>query len=445
MSRMARVKAGSAPAARYQGSSSASRALWERALESLPGGNSRTTIFHDPYPIYAARGEGCRVIDVDGVERIDFISNYTSLVLGHCHPRVVEAVQRQGGRLMSAAAANELEVEMAQRIRERLPGVELVRFANSGTEATMLAIRAARAFTGRATIAVFAGAYHGTHDYAVSIPADAGDPPGGLGVPPAVADSLVVAPFNDVDTTRALLAPRLDDLAAVIVEPVMGAGGVIPAEPGFLEFLRSFTDDARALLVFDEVIAFRIGYHGAQGRYGVTPDLTTLGKIIGGGLPVGAFGGRGDVMALFDPRRETHLAHGGTFNANPLSMAAGLATLDELTPEAYARLEALTVELKAQLERLIAGADLPVHITQVGSLFNIHFTDRPVRSHADVRASDTALLRELHLALLDHGILFTPRGMGCLSVPMTESEVHAFVDAARLALDDLGLALRADR
>ena len=442
---MARITAGSAPTERYQELTSASRSLWERALGSLPGGNSRTTIFQDPYPIYAASGEGCRVTDVDGVERIDFINNYTSLALGHCHPRVVEAVRRQAGRLMSAAAANELEVEMAERIRERLPSVELVRFANSGTEATMLAIRAARAFTGRTTIAVFAGAYHGTHDYAVSIPADAGDAPGGLGVPDAVADSLVVAPFNDVEATGALLEPRLDDLAAVMVEPVMGAAGVIPAEDGFLAFLRELTERAGSLLVFDEVIAFRIGYHGAQGRYGVTPDLTTLGKIIGGGLPVGAFGGRADVMALFDPRREPHLPHGGTFNANPLSMAAGLATLAELTPEAYARLETLAIELKTRLEQLFAGAGLPACVNQIGSLFNIHFTDRPVRSHADTRAADTALLRELHLAMLDHGILFTPRGMGCLSIPMTSSEIDAFVDAARLGLEDLGLAPRADR
>ena len=220
----------------------------------------------------------------------------------------------------------------------------------------------------------------------------------------------------------------------------MGAAGVIPADSDFLAFLRELTEDSGALLVFDEVIAFRIGYHGAQGRYGVTPDLTTLGKIIGGGLPIGAVGGRADVMTLFDPRREPHLAHGGTFNANPLSMAAGLATLAELTPETYAELETLAVELKAKLERLFADTGLPACVNQIGSLFNIHFTDGPVNSHADVRAADTALLRELHLALLDHGILFTPRGMGCLSTPMTSSEVDAFVDATHRGLAALGLA-----
>ncbi|HSI98386.1 MAG TPA: aminotransferase class III-fold pyridoxal phosphate-dependent enzyme [Gaiellaceae bacterium] len=329
---MARAVTGSGVGERYERLTPASRALWERAVRSLPGGNSRTTIFHAPYPVYLVSGDGCRVTDEDGVERIDFISNYTSLVLGHCHPSVVEAVQRQAGRMMSAAAPSELEVELAERIRERLPSVERVRFANSGTEATMLALRAARAFTERETIATFAGAYHGTHDYAVAIPADPDSRPGARGVPEATAQSIVVAPFNDVERTRVALDPHLADLAAVIVEPVLGASGVIPADKRFLSFLRELADDAGALLVFDEVISFRIGYHGAQGRLGVTPDLTTLGKIIGGGLPIGAFGGRGDVMELFDPRSKKRLTHGGTFNANPLSMAAGLATLEELTP-----------------------------------------------------------------------------------------------------------------
>ncbi len=439
MARMARSQTRSAEG-RYAHVSPESRALWERALASLPGGNSRTTIFHDPYPIYAARGEGCRVVDADGVERIDFISNYTSLIHGHCRPRVVEAVQRQAAILMSAAAASELEVELAERIRERLPSIELLRFANSGTEATMQAIRAARAFTGRSTILAFAGGYHGTHDYGVSIPADASLPPGSLGVPEAVSGTIVVAPFNDVEATRAAVEPRLDDLAAIVVEPVMGAAGVIPADPGFLSSLRELADEAGALLVFDEVIAFRIGYHGAQGRYGVRPDLTTLGKIIGGGLPVGAFGGRADVMSLFDPRSERRLVHGGTFNANPLTMAAGLATLEELTPEALERLESLAEDLRAKLARLFADAGQPATVTQIGSLFNVHFTDGPVREHADVRAADTALLRELHLSLLGNGILWTERGMGCLSTPMTGAEIDTFVEMTELGLRELGVA-----
>ena len=436
---MARVAGRPTAEERFSELTPRSRELWERATGSLPGGNTRTTIFQQPYPVYFERGEGCRIIDVDGVERIDFISNYTSLVLGHCHPRVVEAVQRQASRLASAAGPNELEVELAERIQERLPSVELVRFANSGTEATMQAIRAARAFTGRSVLATFAGAYHGTHDYASAIPATPGAA-GGAGVPAGVAEAIVVAPYNDKEATRATLGPHLGDLAAIVVEPVLGAGGVVPAEAGFLASLRDLADEAGALLIFDEVIAFRIGYHGAQGRYGVRPDLTTLGKIIGGGLPVGAFGGREEVMSLFDPRRGGALSHGGTFNGNPLTMAAGLATLDELTPGAIDRLEALAVELRAKLVEVFARAGVPAVVTQVGSLFNVHFTAGPIASHADVLAGDRELQRRLHLALLADGILFTPRAMGCLSVPMTGAEVEAFVGATERALGDLGIA-----
>jgi glutamate-1-semialdehyde 2,1-aminomutase len=423
---MTEILAGRSVQEDYERLTPASRALCDRALRSLPAGNTRTTIFHEPYPVYVARGDGCRVTDVDGIERIDFISNYTSLILGHCHPRVVEAVQRQAGRLMSVAAPTELEVELAETIQERLPSIEQIRFANSGTEATMLAVRAARAFTGRDKIATFAGGYHGSHDYAASIPADPAHPAGGPGIPRGAAETVVVALFDDVEGTRAALEPHLDDLACVIVEPVMGSGGVLPASGGFLTFLRDLTRASGALLVFDEVISFRVGYHGAQGRFGIEPDLTTLGKIIGGGLPVGAFGGRADVMALFDPRSADRVTHGGTFNANPLTMTAGLATLAEMTTQRYEELEALTLELSEELTQLFAARNAAASITHAGSLFNLHF-------------DDPAAVRELHLALLNHGILLTPRGMGCLSTPMTQLEVDAFIDAVRLGLEDIGL------
>lgn len=442
---MTQTTLGSAARERYLETTTKSRAIYERAIGSLPGGNSRTTIFFQPYPLYFERGEGCRVYDVDGSERLDFINNYTSLILGHSHPRVVDALRRQVGRLVSAAAPSELEVELAERIRERLPSIDLIRFGNSGTEATMMAIRAARAFTGRTKIAKFDGGYHGTHDYAAVDVSAAGATGAGTesrnaGLPAAVAESVVVAPFNDPEAAEAVLAPHRDDLAAVIVEPVMGAAGVIPATESFLVFLRELADSFRAVLVFDEVISFRVGYHGAQGRYGIRPDLTTLGKIIGGGLPVGAFGGREDVMALFDPRQAGYLGHGGTFNANPLTMVAGLATLAEMTPERYDELEALAKELKGKLENLFAGAGIAARINQVGSLFNIHLTDRPVVDYPTAQAGDRALLLELYVAMLNHGVAFTGRGMGCLSTPMTGAEVDAFVEAARLGLADLGLA-----
>ena len=283
----------------------------------------------------------------------------------------------------------------------------------------MLALRAARAFTGRSTILTFAGGYHGSHDYAGSIPAHAATAPGGPGIPAAVAETVVVAPYGDAEAARAAVEPHLGGLAAVIVEPVLGAGGVVPATAEFLGFLRDLTQDAGALLIFDEVIAFRIGYHGAQGRLGVTPDLTTLGKIIGGGLPVGACGGRADVMELFDPRSPHRIGHGGTFNANPLTATAGIVTLDLLTPERYDELESLTAELKAKVEALTAAS-----IEHIGSLFRVELPD----------ASRVA---ELHIALLNHGILLTPRGMGCLSTVMTSAEIDAFAEAVRLAVADL--------
>ncbi len=419
--------------------------LYERALASLPGGNSRTTIYHQPHPIYAERGEGCRLFDVDGVARLDFINNYTSLILGHCHPRVVAAVRETAGRAMSAAAPFELEIALAECLKERLPSLDAVRFANSGTEATMMAMRAARAFTGRATIAKFDGGYHGTHDYAAvgtatAAATGAGTQTASAGIPTAVAATMVTAPFNDIAATEAALAPHRGDLAAVIVEPIMGAGGVIPARREFLAFLRDLTREWGSVLIFDEVICFRTGYHGAQGNYGVTPDLTALGKIIGGGLPAGAFGGCEAIMSLFDPRRPGYLGHGGTFNANPLTMAAGLATLAEMTPERYARLETLGVALRDKLVRLFASLGVVAQVNQTGSLFNIHFTDRPVTDYAAASAGDKALQNELYVAMLTHGVAFTGRGMGCLSTPMGEAEIDAFVDAARHGLRDLGMA-----
>ncbi|MGD9765225.1 MAG: aspartate aminotransferase family protein [Candidatus Binatia bacterium] len=429
---------------RYGELTGRSAELYARAVESLPGGNTRTTIYHQPHPIYVERGEGCLIYDVDGVARVDFINNYTSLILGHCHPRVVAAVRDMAGCMMSAAAPSELEIEVAGRLKTRLPSIDLIRFTNSGTEATMMAIRAARAFTGRAKIAKFDGGYHGTHDYAAVGVATAGATGAGSqsgtgGLPAAVADTVVIAPYNDRARTEAMLAPHRGELAAVIVEPIMGAAGVIPADPEFLVFLRDLTHEWGSVLIFDEVISFRTGYHGAQGRYGVIPDLTALGKIIGGGLPAGAFGGREEIMSLFDPRRPGYLGHGGTFNANPLTMAAGLATLDEMTPERYAHLERLGSELRDKLAALFASIGLAAQVNQVASLFNVHLTDQPVTSYAAASAGDRTLLNELYVAMLNHGVAFTGRGMGCLSTPMGSGELDAFVDAARRALRDLEL------
>ncbi|MFN8484048.1 MAG: aspartate aminotransferase family protein [Anaerolineae bacterium] len=430
---------------RYIDATPLSRELYERAVRALPGGNTRTTVFIQPYPFYFRRGQGSRVWDVDGNERLDFINNYTSLILGHAHPRVVAAVQERLTEGMSVAAPTELEVALAERLKERLPSMDLLRFTNSGTEATALAIRAARAFTGREKLAKFEGSYHGSHDYAaVDVAAGgavgAGTVTKNAGIPQAVADTIVMLPFNDAERAVAIIEAHKDDLAAVIIEPVLGSGGVIPAHPDFLRALREVTAQHGIVFIFDEIIAFRVGYHGAQGHYGVTPDLTTLGKIIGGGLPVGAVGGREDIMRRFDPRRADHIGHGGTFNANPLTMAAGLATLDEMTPAQYDRLEGMTRRLAGQLCDLFAGLGVPAQVTHIGSVFNIHLTDRPVTDYASASAGDRQSLAQLYLAALNHGVAFTGRGMGCLSTPMTDADLDTFVAAMRAGMADLGAA-----
>lgn len=429
---------------RYRTTTPKSAQLFERAVRSLPGGNTRTTVFFQPYPFYFHHGAGCRVYDVDGNERIDFINNYTSLILGHAHPKVTEAVQRQLTLGASAAAPSELEVRLAEVIKSRLPSMELLRFTNSGTEGTMLAIRAARAFTGREKIAKFEGGYHGTHDYAAVDVSAAGAVASGsetknAGIPLAVANTIVSLPLNDRDGVERIVSRHCDSLAALIIEPIVGAGGILLPEEGFLEFLRDITRRYGVVLIFDEVISFRVGFNGAQGHFGVKPDLTTLGKIIGGGFAVGAFGGRADIMSLFDPRQPNHIGHGGTFNAHPVTMAAGLATLEEMTPAAYERLATMGADLSAKLVALFASVGIPAQVNQIGSLFNMHFADRPVTNYAAVQAADRRLQRDLYVAALNHGIAFTGRGMGCLSTPMGEREIDAFVDATRQSLADLGL------
>jgi glutamate-1-semialdehyde 2,1-aminomutase len=392
----------------------ASRALFERAAASLPGGSTRTTIFNPPYPPYLVRGEGIRTWDADGNEYRDFLGNYTSLILGHAHPDVVAAVEAQVRRGSAFAAPTEAEIELAEVIRERLPSVERIRFTNSGTEATMFAIRAARAFTGRALIGKFESAYHGTHDTAL-----AWTP----GVPAGTNDAVVELPWGDTDGVERAIRGREHELAAIIIEPVQGAGGVRMADPAFLADLRALTERVGALLILDEVIAFRIGPNGAQGRLGVRPDLTTLGKIIGGGYPSGAFGGRADVMDQFDARRPNALVHGGTFNGNPVAAAAGLVTLRALTPERYAELETRGDRLRATLTESLAREGLDARVGGVASIFQI-FPGSSLVAHDGLTPAAA-----LFIGLLLDGFHLAPRGMGALAVPTTDRDVDDLIAA----------------
>ena len=329
--------------ARYVASNAGSSAKHEEAKRYLPGGDTRNSIFWGPFPIYVSNADGSRITDVDGNERVDFINNMTTLILGHRHPAVIEALGEQLKRGVSYPAPTPLVVEWGELMCERVPSLDKVRFVNSGTEATLNAVRAARAFSGRNRLAKCEGAYHGNHDAvqisvtpAVGMAGDAEAPTSVLmtdGMSPKSADEIVIMPYNDLEAAERIIRDNADELAAVIVEPINGQCGMVPSEPEFLEGVRRITSELGILLIFDEVIAFRASRGGAQEYYGVTPDLTCFGKVIGGGLPVGAFGGREDIMSLWDPSGPggPQVAHAGTFNGNPMTAAAGVATLKELT------------------------------------------------------------------------------------------------------------------
>ena len=423
----------------YEKKNPRSRALYERARKSLPGGNTRSSVFFEPFPPYLVRGDGCRIWDVDGNERVDFLNNYSSLIHGHGAPQVKEALRQQVERGTAFAGPTEAELRLAELIQERLPSMERLRFTSSGTEATLLALRAARAFTGRDKIAKIEGGFHGSHEHVtISIAPDlreAGEEsrpasvPDGRGIPRNVLDNAIVIPFNNPEAVERILTPVAESVAAVMVEPVMGAAGIIPPAEGFLSFLREFTARHKILLIFDEIIAFRISYHGAQGYFGVTPDLTTLGKIIGGGLPVGAFGGRADVMAVFDAPPQEGVRHPGTFNGYPLAMVAGIAALETLPPESFTRMEELTSNLAAELRTMFARHDFPAQVTQIGSLFNIHTNRNPILNFRSTVNEDEGLKQNIHLGLLNRGFSLAPRGMGCLSTAIGQVEIDALLGA----------------
>jgi glutamate-1-semialdehyde 2,1-aminomutase len=425
--------------AEYRRQNPISLSRFEAAQAVIPGGNTRLTAYFPPYPFYAVRGEGCRIYDLDGNIRLDFYNNATSLIFGHAYPPVVAAISEQASLGTAFAIPTEPEIELAQLLVARIPSVEQIRFTNSGTEAVLFAIRAARVFTGRDKIAKFEGGYHGTGDHvSVSVTPDlarSGDAqqpspvPASAGITHNTLDDVVILPFNDLDGSTALITAHKDELAAVIVEPILGSCGYVPAAPEFLQGLQALTKRLGILLIFDEVQTFRLSAGGAQALLNVTPDLTVLGKIIGGGLPVGGVGGRGDVMAAFDATTGTpKIPHAGTFNGNPMTMRAGLSTLRDLTPAAYARLNHMGNAFRQRLQALCARYEVPVQVTGEGSLFGIHWTPEPVTDYRSSARSNKSLSYKFFLHALNHGIFFTNRGGGCLSMPMTETEQVAFLD-----------------
>jgi glutamate-1-semialdehyde 2,1-aminomutase len=427
--------------AKYIESTPTSRELQGEAEQYLPGGSSRGTAYFAPYPIFVERGEGHYIHDVDGNRYLDFMLNATSLIMGHAHPEITRALSEQAAKGVAFSAPTAVQIRLAELLCERIPSMELVRFASSGTEATLNAIRVARAYTGKHGIAKFEGGYHGSHEYAsisVHPPYEKLDPDGPTavpefpGMPPSVLEGVVVLPYNDLAACETILRERHQELACVIMEAVVSNFGYAPAQIDFLRGMRDLTRELGMLLIFDEVQSFRVAPGGAQVLFGVEPDLTALGKIIGGGMPAGAFGGRRDIMMLFDPSRgEEAIPHGGTFNANPMTMVAGETTMRHLTDDVYERMNHLGGMLRAKLQAVFDEMDVPAQVTGIASFFGIHFTDGPVTDYRSMLAGDQQMTKALFTGLLNEGILLQQSCAGSLSTLTTEAHVDGLVDAVR--------------
>lgn len=420
---------------------SRSQQLYERAVRVLPGGVSRNAVLRRPHPFYAVKGEGCHVTDIEGVRRIDFANNVASLIHGHAHPEIVGAVAEQTARGTAFTFATEIEVEFAEHLCGRVPGFDRIRFVNSGTEAIMCCLKAARAFTGRPKIAKVEGAYHGLYDYAevsqTASPANWGaaahpnSVPVAQGTPNSALNDVIVIPFNDSVVARTILDEHAQELACVLVDPLPHRVGLTPAAEEFIETLRRWTSANGALLVFDEVITFRSEYGGAQQWFQVRPDLTALGKMIGGGFPVGAIAGRAEVMDVLNPLAEKVLfPHSGTFSANPVTMAAGLAAMNLFDSAAVTRLNQLGDRARRQITEAIRQADIPACVTGAGSLFRIHLKPEPPTNYRQAFAlpEESRWLRGLLDGLFADGIMLIGTGTGALSTPMTGNEIDRLSD-----------------
>lgn len=416
-----------------------SEKLFDRARESLVGGvDSPVRAYRGVggTPRFLTRGKGAHVWDADGRRYIDYCMSWGALLLGHADPAVVQAVRAAAGKGTSFGAATEAEVRLAEEVKRRVPSVQLLRFVNSGTEATMSAIRLARGFTQRSKIITFEGSYHG-HADALLAKAGSGVAaaglPGSAGVPPGAVEDTLLATYNDLATVETQFAAHDGEVAAVLVEPVAGNMGVIPPAAGFLEGLRRLTQEYGALLIFDEVITgFRVAPGGAQERYGIRPDLTCLGKIVGHGLPVGAYGGRRDIMEQVAPLGPVYQA--GTLAGNPLAMAAGLAALRRIRPPLYARLEKRSARMENGLREAAASAGVPVQVNRVGSMVGLFFAGAPVNSVADARAMDTSAYGRFFWALLKRGVYLPPAPFETLF--LSAAHIRPDLDRTLIAIAD---------
>ncbi len=418
---------------------------FREALNLLPGGvNSPVRAFKavEGDPIVLVKGRGCRVWDADGREYIDFLASWGPLILGHAHPKVVKAVKEATERGLSFGLTNPHEVTLARLVVEMVPSVEKVRFVNSGTEATMSAVRLARGVTGRKYVVKFDGCYHGHYD-SLLVSAGSGVAtfaiPGTPGIPEEIASLTLVLPYNDPDSVEEVFNKYGEEIACVIVEPVAGNMGVVPPEKGFLEILRRITKKYGALLIFDEVITgFRLSKGGAQELYGIEPDITCLGKVLGGGMPVGAYGGRREIMEKVAPEGPVYQA--GTLSGNPLAMVAGSETLKELRDkEPYSDLEAKTKRLAEEVSSLLKEKGLPHTVNRVGSMMTVFFTEQKVKDFATAKGSDTKLFGRFFKALLDKGVLIPPSQFEAwfVSTAHEDSDIEEALERIREALRNL--------
>jgi len=412
--------------------------LFASARKLIPGGvNSPVRACRNVHadPLFIASASGAHLTTADGDEYIDFLGSWGPMLVGHAHPLVTQAIQEAALRGTSYGAPCEAEVTLAREVCAALPSVEMVRMVNSGTEATMSALRLARGYTGRDKLVKFIGGYHG-HGDAFLASAGSGvatfSIPGTPGVPAATVRDTLLAPYNDIDAVRELFVQYPGEIAAVFVEPVAGNMGLVLPQPGFLQGLRALCTEYGALLVFDEVITgFRVSYQGAQGRFGIMPDLTTFGKIIGGGLPVGAYGGRAEIMRHIAPEGEVYQA--GTLSGNPLAMAAGLATLGILRDADYAALESRVHSFVADLEEILRSKGVPAQIPHIASMFSVYFTEAPIADFASVQTTDKAVFESFYKQMREKGIFMAPSPFeaNMLSFAHTDEDFARALDAAR--------------
>jgi glutamate-1-semialdehyde 2,1-aminomutase len=425
--------------------------MHQEAKKVFPGGDTRNVTFFKPYPSFMEYGKGCRLWDVDGNEIIDFQNNYTSLIHGHAHPGIVAAVQEQIAKGSVYSAPFEKQTELAEIICGRVPSVDKIRFTNSGTEATMHAVRGARAYTGRTKIVKIEGGYHGSSDtFEASVEPDM-TKVGDINNPIAVADSkgvpketveqVIIVPFNNIEVTRRLIEENHKEIAAFIIEPIMGSAGMLEPSREYLTFIRDITNAYGIVLIFDEVVTFRLTTGGAQVYNGISPDMTAFGKIIGGGIPIGAFGGKEDIMKMYDPTAKM-MYHSGTFNGNAISMAAGIAALKDYGAKEVDHVNRLGELFRSECNKVFEEVGIDIWVNGVGSLSNIIFSNNLITEYRGIAKSHEELNVLMGLALINRGIFMAPRGMFCTSTPMSDAEIHGAAAAIKDSLLEIMPAIR---